>query len=215
MKRRQPLQHVLAAGLLIYGGIDQLQRGSHSFVPVAEIVAAAILIALVLYERVGHHHLSTRGIAWVELAGGLMMLVEAFAKLEERHHRSFYVLSFVPPLILLSFAVFDTQVDAMRRLTSDDDRFVMRLRIFWRKSVAWRKVASWTLSATSIEVTLRSGRSTQFRFAGIENRQESMEWAAAQFARRVSAADEMPGREGDAGEREQNEVLVAADRRAD
>lgn len=214
MKKRQPIQHAVAALLLIYTGYDHLQHGLHVALPIAEIVAGTVLIGFVIAERVRRHG-KEGGVAWVEFAGAGMMFVEAIAKLDEKHHRSFYALSFVAPTILLLFAIFDAQINAMRRLKADDERFEMRTRIFWWRSVSWRDVTSWTRDEKSIEMKLRNGGTKHFRFGGIENRETAMEWAAAQFARRVSATNEVPGRDRDADQREQHEVLVPGERRAD
>ena len=115
---------------------------------------------------------------------------------------------------LLAFAVFDAQINEMRRMKSDDDGFVMKVRLLWSRRVAWRDVDSWSRSAKSIDVTLRNGRTKRFRFNGVENRDAAMEWAAAQFTRRVSAPDELPARQRDAEERDRDEVFVAGERGA-
>ena len=144
-----------------------------------------------------------------------MMFIEAFGKLQEKHHKSFYVVSFIPPFVMLAFAVFDTPINEMRRMKCDDDGFVMKVRLLWSRGVAWRDDASWSRSPESIDATLRNGRSKRFRFNGVENRDEAMEWAAAQFTRRVSAPDELPARQRNAEERDRDEKFVAGERGAE
>jgi len=181
--------------------------------PALEIAAGAALVVLVIAQRL-RQYLAVGGVAGVELAGAVMMFIEAFGKLEEKHHKSFYVVSFIPPLVMLAFAAFDAQINQMRRMKCDDDGFVMKVRLLWSRRVAWRDVDSWSRSAKSIDVTLRNGRTKRFRFNGVENRDAAMEWAAAQFTRRVSAPDELPARQRDAEERDRDEVSVAGERGA-
>jgi hypothetical protein len=213
VKRRQPIQHVVAAMLLVYTGYDHLQHSAHVALPVAEIVAGLTLIALVATARFRQRS-EHGGMAWVELAGAGMMFVEAIAKLEERHHRSFYVLSFVAPTVLLLFALFDAQINAMRRMKADEERFEMRVHLFWRRAVRWEDISSWSRSPDAIDMKLRDGGTKHFRFKAVGNREAAMDWAVAQFTRR-GAAEDLPGSERDSRERDQPPELIAGERRSD
>ncbi|HEX9160766.1 MAG TPA: hypothetical protein VF980_03590 [Thermoanaerobaculia bacterium] len=206
-KRVQTVQHFFGAGMLIFAASDHLRAGSHSVLPYLEIAAGAVLIISVILERV-RHHASRGGVAWVELAGATMMLVEAFAKLEERHHLSFYILSFFAPIVLFAFAIFDARIAALRAMQANEDGFQMRVRAFWRRRVAWRDVGSWRRTADAIEVALRNGSTKRLSFRDAVNASEALEWASAQFARRASAAEQLPRSERGSDEREKEEVLV-------
>jgi hypothetical protein len=194
MKRKQVVQHVFGAICLIVAGYGHLAHATHVALPVAEILTGVALMVLVLLQRFRHNFLPHGGIAWVELAGATMMLVEAIGRLQERHHRSFYIVQFLPPLVLLMLAVFDARVTSMRKLTSDPDRFKMRLRLWFWRSIAWQRIQSWTRTDDSIVVVLRGGGTKRFPFRGVVNKDEAIAWAEAQFARRVSAPQQLPAR---------------------
>ena len=203
-KRIRVLQHMFAALLLIGAGANRMQHGGE-LLSVFEIAAGTLLIAAVIYERVRHHHI---GVAWVEFAGAAMTLVEAFGKLEERHHLSFYVLSFITPAILFTLAVFDAEMAALRRLKIDERGFEMRQRTFFPRRIAWAGVQSWSRTTDGIRFQLRDGREKTFSFRNVINRDEALSWAE-----RALAAHPLPGGDGDAGDREQHEEFVARERR--
>jgi len=204
-KRIRTLQHLGAAFLLIVAGVGHVRHGG-AVLPFLEIAAGVLLIGSVVFERVKHH--SGGGVAWVEFAGATMTLVEAFSRLEERHHLSFYVLSFVTPVIRFALAIFDAEVTALRRIKIDDGGFEMRLRAFFARRVAWRDVESWMASPDAIVFRMRNGREKTFKFRSVINREEAMDWAASRLA-----AKELPRSDRGTGERQQNEELVAGERR--
>jgi hypothetical protein len=212
-KKAQTVQHVLGAIILISAGFDHFSHGGHRLLPVLEIVAGAGLIGTVIRERIRHH--SGGAVAWVELAGAVMLFVEAIAKLEQPHHVSLYVLWFIAPLVLLGFAVFDSQVSAMRRMSADEDSLRMQIRWWKRTRVLWSDVASWTRTSDSIDVSRHDGTKKRFRFNDVLNREEAMEWATAQLARRASAAQQLPGGDSRSEKCQADEPLVAEQRGAE
>jgi hypothetical protein len=212
-KRAQTVQHMIGAIILITTGLDHFSHGGHRLLPVLEIVAGAALISTVIRERIRHH--SSGGIAWVEFAGAVMLFVEAIVKLGQPHHLSFYVLSFIPPVMFLGFALFDSQLSAMRRLSADEDSLRMQIRPWKRTRVLWSDVASWMRTSDSIDVSRHDGTKTRFRFKDVLNREEAMEWAIAQLAQHASAAKEMPGSDSRPDQGKTNQPLVAEQRRAE
>lgn len=77
MTVRQPIQHVVAAVVLLAGGLDHLRRGSHLTRAILEIVAAAALI--------GARDLRTR--APPRLAGTWRRLDDVTREMMQRHAR--------------------------------------------------------------------------------------------------------------------------------
>jgi hypothetical protein len=213
MKRVQKAQHLTGALVLITAALGHLEHGVH-LLPVLEITAAVALIASVIVARV-RGEASGHGVAWVELAGAAMVTVEAIAKLEQPHHVSFYILSFVQPVVLLLFAVFDSHIAAMRLLRADESAFTMRTRIFFRRRVAWSDVKEWHPLADGIEVREKDGKTRTLRFRDLVNRAEALEWAAAQFARHVSAPEELPGGQSGADQGQGDQEPVALQDRAE
>lgn len=212
LKRVQKAQHLLGALILLTAGYNHLQVGHHGVLPLAEIAAALFLIGSVIVERVRQRHRAHgHALAWVELAGAVMVFVEAIAKLEQPHHLSFYVLSFVQPLILLTFALFDAQIAAVPRLTADDEHFTMRTRLFFRTRLAWSEMRSWKVAGDAIEVTTRGGHTKRLSFGKLVDSATALNWSRQQFERRArSAPGELPGGESgaDQSQRDQQPVPV-------
>ncbi len=202
-KRARTIQHLFAAILLILAGYERV-RGPGAVLPILEVAAGVLLIGSVVFERVLHHHV--KGVAWVEFAGAAMTLVEAFARLEERHHVSFYVLSFITPVLLFALAIFDAQITP--QLRSDDAHLKIRFRALFRRRIAWSDIESWAREDDRIEVRMRSGQVRKLDFRDVINRDEAIAWTERQLSAHV-----LPGRDRRAGEREQDDELVPREQR--
>ncbi|HLJ75508.1 MAG TPA: hypothetical protein VKU62_13030 [Thermoanaerobaculia bacterium] len=171
-RRMQIVQHLLAALLLISAGLDR--RGWLGY---AEIFAGGLLVATVVRDRFrgGHHG----GVAWVELAGALMTLVESIERTRGRHHLSFVILSYMGPALLFLFAIFDAQIVERRYLKADDEGFEMRLRLLFRRRVRWKDAVSFRVNGTKIEI--EGAKPIQFR--DVVDRDAAMQWSVEQFRR--------------------------------
>jgi len=174
MKRVQTVQHLLAAILLINTGWSHLGHGR--VLPYFEVGAGAILIATAIRERVRHTH---SRVGWLEVAGALMLAVEAMAKMQQRHHLSFYVLSAIQPLILLAFGVFDVQIAQRRYLKADNHGLEVRTRLFWWKRVPWEGLRTFRLAEKALFL---DGRKLSLR--DVMNRQEADAWLRTELGRR-------------------------------
>jgi len=171
-RRVQIVQHLVAAVVLINAGL-----GHHGWLGVAEIVAGALLIGTVirdLFRRGAHGH-----VAWVELAGAVMTLVESIEKTRGRHHVTFVILAYLGPALLFVFAIFDAQIAERRYLKADDEGFEMRLRLLFRRRVRWKDAGSFRVNGTTIEI--EGAKPIQFR--DVINRDAAMQWSAEQFRR--------------------------------
>lgn len=147
-KRVQTAQHVFAAVILFSAGYQHLHH--NPVFAICEISAAVLLIGAVVVEKLRHRHTRSGGIAWVEFAGAVMMFVEAIDKLQQPHRIMFYVLSFVPPTMLLAFALFDAQVTRRHYIGLDDDGVECRTSIFWRRRVPWSAVRGFRREGNAI-----------------------------------------------------------------
>jgi hypothetical protein len=180
-RRVQVAQHVVAAVILINLG---LEHGARSVLAICEIVAGALLIASVVRERVrrGHHG----GVAWVELAGAVMVFIEAIDRTRGRHHLSHIILSFVQPVVLLLFAIFDAQIASARYLKADDEGFEVRLRLLFRRRIRWKDVRGFRIAKNTIEIETDRGI-RKIRLRDVVDRDAALAWAAAQFQQRSVA----------------------------
>lgn len=203
MRKAQVAQHVIAAFVLVNAGIE---HGASSPLAIAEIIAGGLLVLSVLRERrqAGHHH----GVAWVEFAGAAMVAVEAVEKTKGPHHVSFILLSFIQPLILFMFAMFDAQITHARYLKADDDSLEMRLRLLFRRRIPWAKIRSFSVQGHTI--VMEGARKLSLR--DLVDRDAGVQWLVEQMRRRgipESAAEQPPRRVGDSGERQENRPAVS------
>jgi hypothetical protein len=166
MRRNQTFQHIAAAVILVMNGMQHLHH--NTAFAVAEIAAGALLIGTVAWEKVRHVHSSR--VAWVELAGAVMMFVEAIEKVRaRRHHTLFYLLIFVQPLVLLMFALFDAQLEKKRYLKADEEGVTVRVRLIYSKRYEWSEFDRIDLS-------------------DVVEQDEAKRWLEEQKAKRVSDA---------------------------
>lgn len=190
VRRVQTLQHLLGAMILIVTAWGHLTDPKHHdtidiVLPLLEIAAGAALIITAIVEKVRKTH---PRVAWLELAGAAMMYVEAFAKLRDRHHLSFYILSFISPTILLLFALFDARIKAGLRLEANDDGFFARLRMIRAHRIPWTDIRSYRITPKHLELTRGNGRVKRLKLTDVYERDAANAWLEEQFTKRGFAA---------------------------
>jgi len=193
MKRVQTVQHVVAALALALTARQHLQHAHDVVLPSLELLAAALLVGAAVRERLrrarGHGH---DAVGWVEIAGGVMSLVEAVAKTRERHHLSFLILGFVQPLILFAFGIFDVQLNKLRYIEANDERLLVRQRLLFRRGVRWRDVRTFRFRGTSLEIETDRGTKT-LSMRQVLNFEPAKAWTIEQFRTRgILPAEELP-----------------------
>src|SRR4051794_5983720 len=198
MKRVQTLQHFFAALALALTARQHLQHAHDVVLPSLELGAAALLVGAAIRERLrharGHAH---DAVGWVEIAGGVMSLVEAVAKTRERHHLSFLILGFIQPLILFIFGIFDVQLNRLRYIEANDERLLVRQRLLFRRGVRWRDVRAFRFRGTALEVETDGGTKT-LSMRQVLNFEPAKAWTTEQFRRR--GIGELPPEELPPGE---------------
>jgi hypothetical protein len=183
-RRVQTVQHLAGAVMLISTAITHLTdpHSHHVVLPVLELLAGGGLIGATIVEKVRKTH---PRVGWVELAGSVMMFVEAFAKLEQPHKVAFYILSFIPPIMLLIFGLFDARIRQSLYMRADDERFEMKLRVVLpSKKVAWEGLRSYRVTAKALELHHGDGDIRRLSLRDVKNREEAVAWAVTQFERR-------------------------------
>lgn len=188
VKRMQTVQHVFAAILLGAAGFSHFQHNRG--LSILEIVAAALLIATVIEERIRHHAPHKR-IASVEFAGALMGFVEAAEKTRGPHHVSFVILSFLAPVILLVFAMSDARLGENRYIRVDDRGIELQLRRLFRQHFRWKEIRGYRLGEDAIDF---GGRTLKLR--DIVDRDRAKAWVVDALERRGVGelpAQQLPG----------------------
>jgi len=180
VKNVQTVQHVVAAILLITKALDHL--GEHvGLLPVLELIAGATLIAAAIIDKVRKKH---SRVGWVELAGALMLYVEAISNLRTPHTLAFRIVGFIPPTMLLMFGLFEERLRKRPYLGVDDEGFEMRLRLLWKRRVRFNDIERYRIADAHLHFERKDGRVISLRTKDIENHAEAMEWVAEQFGRR-------------------------------
>lgn len=195
MKRVQTVQHVFAAFTLALTGWDHLQRAADVVLPSLEIFGAALLVGAAVRERLRHARGRHDAVGWVEIAGGVMTLIEAAARTRERHHFSFLVLSFVQPMILFAFGVFDVQLTRLRYIEANDERLLVRQRMLFRRGIRWSDARGFRFRGNKLDIETDNGMRT-LSLRQVMNLEPAKAWTAEQFRRRgirELLPEELPG----------------------
>ncbi|MCU1227826.1 MAG: hypothetical protein JWO97_710 [Acidobacteria bacterium] len=191
-KRVQSVQHLTGALMLITAAIAHLSDSGehHSMIlPALELLAGGLLVGSVVAEKLHHRKGTTShsAIGWVEIAGAVMAFVEALSRMQQRHHVSFYVLSFVAPLMLLLFGIFDLRLRTFRHFVANEDGIVRRshlIHLAVPKRYRWASMKSFRVLPTSIEVTEREGGTMTIALRDVVEREEAVTWFREQLTKR-------------------------------
>jgi hypothetical protein len=190
-KRMQTAQHFIAAIMLITNGWTHLtaHESHHTALAVFEVVGGALLIGAVIFEKVRHSRGAHSNIGWVEIAGAAMLTVEAINKLVEPHTVALRIVSFIPPILLLLFGIFDVKMRELAQIRATDDELTMRVRFLFRKRVKWSDVRSARAAGEKLVIDHHDGTTREISMRDIKNRAEAMPWVMEQFRRRGLAAE--------------------------
>lgn len=182
-RRVQTAQHVFGAFMLIIAAFAHLtdEHSHHVVLPVLELLAGATLIGAAVRDRFRKTH---SHVGWVELAGSAMTFVEAIAKLQERHHLLFHVLTFIPPVMLLFFGLFESRLRKRPYLGVDDAGFEMRQRMLFKKRIEFADVERYRITPEQVELIRKNGKVFTLRRKDLINDAEAVDWLAAQFESR-------------------------------
>src|SRR4051812_38395176 len=119
------------------------------------------------------------------MAGAAMAFVEAIKHLYEPHHLSFRIVSFIPPIVLLLFGVFDIRLRSNRYLKVDDDGFAIKLRLlFPKKQVRWEHVRGFRIAGNKVAFALHNGGTKTISLRDVKEREQAMRWLADHLNRR-------------------------------
>jgi hypothetical protein len=182
-QRRQKfgwIQHVITALLLISTAWPHLRHEIH-YLALAELVAGVALIVTALVEKTRKTHAR---VAWLEIAGAVMMYVEAIANLYEPHHLSFRTVSFLPPTVVLVFGIFEHRLRERIRFVADDRTFSYHARLLRSTRIAWEGLRTYRMTPTHIELASFDGRVKRVKLKDVDNRAEAVAWAEEQFRER-------------------------------
>jgi len=191
-KRVQTMQHLFGAFALITAAIAHISDAGehHSLVlPALELLSGGLLIGGVVAEKMKHRkgQESHGAVGWVEIAGAAMMYVEALSRMQERHHLSFYVASFVAPTVLLIFGLFDLRLRTFRRFIANDEGIVRRAHLIHLavpKRYRWDSMKSFRVLPAAIEVTEKDGGVAMIALKDVVEREEATAWLREQLKAR-------------------------------
>ena len=179
----QTLQHCAAGLLLVQGALPHLHEvgTTRFYMALGGIAAATFLIGSFIWERVQHgrHKVRRSSIAWVEMGSAFLLYVEALERTRERHHALFYFVSFIPPVIMFCFAIFDGRIATYRSFSSNEEQLAIRLTPYRRHRFAWSELTGFRLLPKHLEL-VTPDRSKRLRIRDIHNREEAERWLREQ-----------------------------------
>lgn len=181
-KRMQTAQHFVGALIMIVAAAKHVGEHGHlTLLPVLEIAAGALLVGTVLRDRVRKTH---SRVGWVEIGGAAMMFVEALRNLETPHTTAFRIASFLPPLVLLLFGIFEQQVHASVYVRAGEERLTLRRRLLFARHFRWSDLSGFRVKEDQIELLRANGRSARLNLGGMRNADAAQAWVVAQLERR-------------------------------
>lgn len=188
--RSQKKQHAAGAVILLVSAVPLLKPGGpHFLLACFEVATAVALLAAVAIEWKHQQHGPQSRVGWLEIAGGLMLTVEAVEKTQGPHHISFVILQFLLPLVMLLLGVFSVRLRNFRTVADHGEHFGMRTR-FRRHRIAWSDVRQYRLTPKFLELEGKSGPLRRIKISDIENRAEAEAWIRKRFqARDIPEAD--------------------------
>ena len=173
----QKLQHAVPSIVVLTDGLDHLSHDPHGVdlvLGVVEVVVALGVMATVIYglknlvkahikPSHGHHH----GVDWIDIAIGLMLAVEAYAK--------FHASGKIPrATILLAMTMLGVGIahprlaawgSRRRHLRVDANQISIPKRPFFRVTLPWADVQSIDIDDRYATVTAVGGRRHRFDFS--------------------------------------------------
>jgi hypothetical protein len=196
--RSQTLQHIAGALILLFSAVPELKpHQTHFILACLEVAAAIGLLTAVAFERkharAGHGSGAGAGhesrIGWLEIAGGVMMTVEAVEKTQGPHHVSFVIVQFLLPLVVLLLGVFGVKLRTARTVADHGEHFGLQTR-FKRHRVAWSEMRAYRITPKFLELERNSGPLRRIRISDIANREDVEAWIRQRFeARNIPDAD--------------------------
>jgi hypothetical protein len=191
-KRVQTAQHLVGAVMLITAAVAHLSEPGehHSIVlPTLEMLTGGLLVGGVVAEKMRHWRgrQSHSAVGWVEIAGAAMTFVEALSRMQQRHHLLFYVLSFISPVILLLFGIFDLRLATFRNFIATDEGLVRRSHLFHAvvpKRYQWESMKSFRVTPAAIELLEKDGSTATIKLKDIVERDEAVAWLRGELTRR-------------------------------
>ncbi len=182
--RSQKYQHLAGAVILLFSAVPDLKPGKpHFILACCEVAAAVGLMAAVAIERKHAQHGHQSSVGWLEIAGGVMLTVEAVEKTRGPHHVSFVILQFLLPLVMLLFGVFGVKLGNFRTVADLGEHFGLRTR-FRRHRVAWSEVRAYRITPRFLELEGENGPLRRIKISDIANRTEADTWMRERFQAR-------------------------------
>jgi hypothetical protein len=180
-------QHLAFSAILIATAIGHLFGEHHGslLLPIAMLLSGLAVIGTMVLEHRRKHHDHHQGLAWAELAGVIMSVVETIEKIQGHHRIGYIALSFAGPAVMAYIAWHTATGRPGSYMKVDDEAFEVRRRLMRpKRRIRWAQVTAVRIDGDNMDVLGRSKRLHRIDLKDIRNRSEAVQWASEQFVRR-------------------------------
>lgn len=171
-QRATMLGHASTAVILILLGVEGLLdgEGAHLLVSITDIVIGSIV--LISMRRELNHKGGHRGIRWVDILAGVMIIWEAWHKYNPAKGFQPAALILIIGLITIALGVFHDRIPKSRRLVLEPDGFLIRTSPFRRLRVRWKEISGVVISDNMLTAVMKAGGRRTISLKSIVNQEE-------------------------------------------
>ncbi|MEO8429982.1 MAG: hypothetical protein ABI592_00625 [Acidobacteriota bacterium] len=179
-KAIQTVQHAVVALTMAASGYTALSRGdgSHRWIAILEIAAAAALFVSIAIARRHYVRGSHARFGWIEIASGTLLIVEGLTK---QHHAGRWLrASYVSGFVVIMIGVFEARLSSHRRgrrsLEATEDRLRVRLGPFQGFHLPWTEIQRATRDEKRYTFENQDGKKKSIRLNRLRNKEAAIAW---------------------------------------
>jgi hypothetical protein len=206
MRVRLALMHAGPGLVLFWTGIGILREGTHLLMAWAAIAAGGAVVAAVLLELLKPESHERESIAWVDVAAGLMLIVEGFHVRHPGRLLQPALFYFLAGAASIGVGAGQSRLRRMKRLDLSEEGFSLRATQFRRLDLPWRRLAAFETLPDALLVVTADGQRRRIGLGSVANREEMFRGFAGYAERFMAVSDPVPADPAgpgaaDAGER--------------
>ncbi len=175
-RRRMLLINDTYPGIMIaLAGLSMLQSGQNEVFAFANIIAGATLIRFGIKEWRSAPGEETHGIQWLDVIGGVVTFLDAFAIYKPWKGFQPAWLYFLAGFVVIAKGLFASKIPSRRRLTIFEDGFAVSLTRFSSLKCKWSDIQTLTFEGPKIHLTEKNNVKRSFKLRGVENVSEAID----------------------------------------
>jgi len=172
-KRKMMINDVLPGIILLINGIAELMEpvDQWRYAVLNVMVGVAVLIVFRMELK---HESSTKwkSVQWFDVFAGIVLIVEA---INDHHTGKIFqpaLFYFLIGVVVVIRGIFHTQFPTLRKLTCDNEGFILRLNLFRIYKMYWKDLAGIELVKETLHIKTGKGKMYSVNLRRVENRDE-------------------------------------------